>query len=165
MRLHVFVKCVIAAVIYGACVNATAEGNCPPGYYQTGGRDFVGCAPLPGAAGAVAPDPGPSWSTRWGAIATDGKSGIFAGISASTSKRKAEKDALKQCRANGGKQCKISLAFNNQCAAIAWGDSAYSTVSSPTVEEASQKAIARCHGNTQNCEIYYSACSYPQRIR
>ena len=41
-------------VLFGA-VPAKAEGQCPPGYFQTGGRDYIACAPM----GPVSGDEGP----------------------------------------------------------------------------------------------------------
>jgi hypothetical protein len=145
------------------CGPSFADGNCPSGYYESSGGGVSGCIAYPTASGQP-PDPGPQWSTRWGAIAVAG-GGVVGTSNQRPSKRKAESEALKQCKAKGGQTCKISLAFRNQCAAIAWGDAAYTSIGSPTLEDASKKAMQGCREDTQNCEVYYSACSYPERIR
>jgi hypothetical protein len=152
--------CVAALLI---CGDVFAEVNCPPGYYQTGATDFVGCAPLPGAAGAAATHPGLSWSSRWGAIAT--ASGAFGTANNVSSARKAEKMAMKQCRANGGKNCRVNLSFSNQCVALAWGNTFNSAKYATDIAQAETMAMNSCSRDTQNCKVFYSACSYSERIR
>ncbi|WP_392389941.1 DUF4189 domain-containing protein [Acinetobacter courvalinii] len=41
------------------------------------------------------------------------------------SKRQAEKAALTECRAKGGKKCEVDLAYYNQCAVMVTGDNSY----------------------------------------
>lgn len=134
-----------------------AEGNCPPGYYQTGATDFVGCAPIPGYGGAAPSEPAPEWRSRYGAIAT--ANGAFGTANDETSAKKAEKKAMKQCEANGGKDCRVSLSFGNQCAAMAWGDTVTSSEPAADIPQAEAQALKSCGERTQNCKIYYSACS------
>lgn len=35
-----------------------AEGRCPPGMFETGSRDYIGCAPIPGYGGDTGVDEG-----------------------------------------------------------------------------------------------------------
>jgi hypothetical protein len=136
---------------------------CPPGSVPIGGGNagWVGCSPVPGST--VAPNPGPAWSTRWGAIAT--ANGAFGTANAMSSARKAEKMALKQCKGKGGKDCRVTLSFANQCAALAWGAAVNTTQPAGDLPEAEALALRTCSERTQNCKVFYSACSYPQRIR
>lgn len=108
---------------------------------------------------------GPSWMTTWGAIATDSSVSAIGSVTRQSSKRQAQKNAIKNCRANGGtKKCKVSLAYYNQCGVMAIGDSFAVTHGAGTVEEASKAAIARCSSETRNCRIILSECSYPVRV-
>lgn len=144
---------------------AWAEGGtCPPGYYPVNTPGVMGCAPMPGGGGEPMAT-GPSWMTTWGAIATDSSVSAIGSVTRQSSKRQAQKNAIKNCRANGGtKKCKVSLAYYNQCGVMAIGDSFAVTHGAGTVEEASKAAIARCSSETRNCRIILSECSYPVRV-
>jgi hypothetical protein len=137
---------------------------CPPGSVPIGGGNagWVGCSPVPGST--VAPNPGPAWSTRWGAIAT-ANGGIVGVAEHSSSRKKAEKAAMKQCKAKRGRDCSISLSFGNQCGALAWGDTALYSTASGERASAETLALQKCSEHTQSCKVFYSACSYPERIR
>jgi Domain of unknown function (DUF4189) len=152
----------------GLCLTSTSLWSlqtCPSGYYPVGGRDagWFGCAPVNGQSGTEPADPGPEWATRWGAIAT-GK-GAFGTANNLSSARKAEKAALNQCKANGGKDCKINLSFGNQCAALAWGTASNYVEPAADILLAENGALKSCGEVTQDCKIFYSACSYPERKR
>jgi Domain of unknown function (DUF4189) len=163
MRANIVLVLLAAATFLGYGTELSAEGNCPPGYYQTGATDYVGCAPLPGQGGTAPPDPGPEWATRWGAIAT--ANGAFGTANNLSSARKAEKTALNRCKANGGKDCKINLSFGNQCAALAWGTASNYVEPAADILLAENGALKSCGEVTQDCKIFYSACSYPERKR
>ncbi|WP_082124387.1 DUF4189 domain-containing protein [Lysobacter capsici] len=107
------------------------------------------------------------WADRWGAIAVDdGEKTIGIGIAEmASSERAAKKIALEDCRAKGGTKCVISLAYYNQCAVIVWGSAGYNSVSAETVERASKRAIERCSARGfTNCDVYYSGCSFAERV-
>ncbi len=111
---------------------------------------------------------GPQWATRWGAIAMDptASSGGVGVASDMKTQRAAEKAAIKQCRSKGGsKQCRLQVAYDNQCGVIAWGDSYYTTANAETLDHAAEIGLKACSEKTGNCKIYYSNCSYPVRIR
>lgn len=143
---------------------AKAEGGCPDGYYPANPPATNVCYPFPDSQEAQPQQQQGRWETRWGAIAIGNtKSGGGVGLvkNAST-KRKAEKAAMDKCRqTGGGKECKISLKYYNQCAVIAWGDSMYVTQGAETIEVASQLALKKCGEGTTNCKIYYADCSLP----
>ena len=109
------------------------------------------------------PDPGPGWATRWGAIAvTDGAFGTSSG---QRSKRAAKKLAMQECKAKGGSKCAVKMFFYNQCAALAWGDARYVAYRTSHLDEAETNAVEDCNRQTANCKIFYSSCSYAERIR
>lgn len=163
-------RLLVVILLFSAFMHgAKAEGGCPDGYYPIGGGNggWSGCAPIPGSGGgAYQPrDPGPMWATKWGAIAVDGTTGKFAGIEGLSSERKANKAAIKECRKNGGKQCKVIAAYYNGCGAMAWGDSKVTSYMGPQRQEAIDLAVKSCSKETTNCQAYYAGCSYPVRIR
>lgn len=151
--------------------SAFAEGGCPPGSYPIGGQGVQGCAPIPQGGGAAADGPRATgkWETRWGAIAEDPISMATGASVSMKSKRKAVDAATAECKRMGGRNCKVRLAYFNQCAAIA-DATAQSLASGPgasvasraeTAPKAEALALKDCSsaGNGQQCEISYSACS------
>ncbi len=163
----------LAIFLFLACsAEALAEGPCPPGYFPAKTLDFTGCAPAYNAVpdpnngnnSQNPPDPGPQWAFRWGAIAIDDALGKFGGVDGSADARKARKAAIKLCRSNGGKKCKIALDYYNQCGALAWGADKYVAYRGPIAEEVNKRGLESCNKLTSNCQIYYMGCSYPVRI-
>jgi Domain of unknown function (DUF4189) len=164
--------CLAMLLSIAGAPDARAEGRCPDGYYPTGGADvgWYGCAPMGpipsdnGDEGPPQQEDEPGWETRWGAIATaDGAFGVANGM---TSKRHAESQAMSDCKArSNGKPCKLKTAFYDQCAALAWGDEVNITFRSPDLQDAESSAVQACSKHTSNCKVYYSACSYPQRVQ
>jgi hypothetical protein len=153
-----------------------AEGNCPPGYYPIGAPSGQGgpqgCAPIPGYNNSqqlTQPQPlipPQQWATRWGAIATDKVKGILGAVTGLSSKSEAQQAAMADCQAKGGSPCKLEIAYDNECAALAVGNKGYSINTGNTADAANQLAIKTCtaDGDDLSCHIYYSTCSLPQRI-
>lgn len=143
-----------------------AEGRCPDGYFQIGGGNagWEGCAPMGPEAGAGEAAPEPKWETRWGAVATtDGAMGV---AEARDSQKSAEQQAISQCQAHsGGKACQVRIAYYNQCVAVAWGDGGSRMARAPDLKEAETTALNNCKKSTTNCDFYYSACSYAERVQ
>lgn len=147
-----------------------AEGNCPPGYYPTGGdaAGWHGCAPMDGGISNQSEDAPQEaqeeWEDRWGAIAT--ANGAFGVSVSKKNKEQAAQGALTECRRNAGKEaCKLKPPYYNQCAALAWGDTTNIVARGPDLHEVEQRAVDLCSKETRNCRIYYSACSLPVRVR
>jgi hypothetical protein len=109
--------------------------------------------------------PPPKWSTRWGAIATDGPKGSLGTANGQSSKESAELIAMADCRAKGGTQCKVDVAYYNQCAAVVVGNGGYNTPSAATADKAVEIGMKTCSDSTTNCHAYYTACSLPIRIQ
>ena len=144
-----------------------AEGRCPDGYFPIGGGNagWEGCAPMgPGSGAGDAAPTRPQWETRWGAIATGpGTIGASTGMD---SQNIAEKQAMSDCQSQSkGKPCKISVAYYNQCAALAWGVEGSIWARSPDLKDAEETALSSCNVRTTKCDIYYSACSYAERAQ
>lgn len=144
---------------------AGALGNCPEGMYPISAPGVMGCAPLP----QVQPR-GPRWEPRWGAIASDFSGSGLGGYSLEMrSKRTASRQALKYCRAAGGKECKVTITYSNTCIFIATpflggrstGGNSHAVWGGDKME-AERSAIKTCgaeHG--VECRITYSGCSLP----
>lgn len=149
----------------------TSTLGCPPGTVPQQGVGWQGCAPVPGT-GPSAPtyaEPREVWSDRWGAIAVDtiqhGSIG-FAAVTGMKRKNQAEREALKACRSKGGTKCEVKISYYNQCAALIWGDHGFNTSSAPSEDQAKQMGMAKCNlAKEENCEVFYSGCSAPERVR
>jgi hypothetical protein len=136
--------------------------------YGGGNAGWIMCIP-PGQAeapvGVSLTAPGPQWETRWGAIAVDNGVGTYGGIEGFDSKRRAQKAAITECKKYGGKKCKVSIAYYNQCGVLASGDTYSITARGPDIYETAERAVNTCSKHTQNCKPYYGGCSYPERVR
>lgn len=165
MKLRFFL---LAALLASAA--AFAEEGCPPGLFpNTSGAAGGGCVPFganAGATGGRAPSVSPiRWGpSRWGAIAVDETNSGVGTSAGMTSKRKAKEAAMLDCQGKGGNGCKISIAYSNQCAVIAWGDTQASVIARTTLREAETVAMTDCEQLTDNCRVYYSDCTYAERI-
>lgn len=165
MKLRFFL---LAALF--ASATAFAEEGCPPGLFpNTSGAAGGGCVPFQanaGAAGGGKPSaPSVRWGpSRWGAIAIDQTNSGVGTAADMPSKRKAKEAAMLDCQAKGGNGCKISITYSNQCAVIAWGDNHASVRGRTTLREAEMVAIADCEEFTDNCRVYYSDCTYAERV-
>jgi len=167
-----FKQHLLGLALFGLAGLALAEGNCPPGYYPTGGGDagWHGCAPMDGgisnepAEDALPQETQEKWEDRWGAIAT--ANGAFGYSANKKSKEAAALEALAECKRNAGKEsCKLKPPYYNQCAALAWGDATNIVARGPELKEVEKRAVDLCLQATRNCRIYYSACSLPVRVR
>lgn len=154
-------KVLLVSVLLGFFPGAWGQTACPMGVQAGDAR----CGPSPDTTTAITSSaiPEPIWSDRWGAIAFDDTIGGVGTAIGMRSKRKAEKEALIACRKKGGSGCRIDLTYHNQCGVIAWGDSAATTASAATKEQASERALQTCSEHTEGCKIYYEDCSYPVR--
>jgi Domain of unknown function (DUF4189) len=147
-----------------------AQTQCGQGEIQSGGTPeagYVFCTPIEPEKPNTAPTgpTGPLFETRWGAIAFDNVHGKYAGVDNQTSKSRAEKAARRLCKANGGAECKVLIAYHDQCGVMASGDSYTTTQSGPDVNEAADQAVYRCSLKSANCKPYYAGCSPPEQVR
>ena len=129
---------------------------------------MVNCMPLPGAQGSGQSERGPIWRSRWGAIAIDfGRSNAGIGVSVNaSSKRKAKNEAMADCRAKGGQNCRINLIYDNQCAVVVAGTGYGRSQGGATVEIAAAYGLRMCEkAGIKDCQIYYKACSLPVQVR
>lgn len=151
---------------------ALAEGRCPPGMFETGSRDFIGCAPIPGYGEGQAAEEEQDpiemvWADRWGAYASEkGASGLGV-VNGRASKAAAEKDAVLDCRevAEQPEKCSVQLSFYNQCAAYAWGGGHGIAASAVNEKTAIREATRLCdEASGVECLIYHSGCSFQEAV-
>lgn len=160
----------LSLLFLGADAPARAENGCPLGYtpWRVPMLSIDDCVPIIYDDEPPAPRE-PVWENRWGAIsigstATGGGVGMSVGRK---SERQARNVAIKQCESTGGGPvCRSRVfAYHNQCVALSWGNKSYVVVSAATMNEATREATRDCNARTEGCRIYYTACSYPVRIR
>jgi hypothetical protein len=111
-----------------------------------------------------APPPPAVWSDRWGAVAVDESTGDAGTVENRENKTDAENQALSDCASTGAQNCKVILTYHNQCAAVAFSPAGSGVARAPTSTQAEQLAIKSC-GNGSACQIVYSKCSLPVRIK
>jgi len=109
-----------------------------------------------------------SAGTYYGAIAyslSDGHSGYSWN---QNSKPAAEKRALKQCKKQGGKKCKIKVTAHNSCGAFAVSVVAGKTLHGGsswgynTAKDAKARALKGCkqHSNGHACKVVAYTCNF-----
>ncbi|QNP40870.1 DUF4189 domain-containing protein [Lysobacter terrestris] len=130
---------------------ALAEQGCASGFYpggaQPGGQI---CVPIPGygTTNNTGAEGSSVWANRWGAIAIgNGVAGVSEGL---PSRGKAKRTALDDCKAGGGMDCKVIVAYVNQCVALATGsgDSSYGRAPScrSSVSSCSGRVLVALYG-------------------
>ncbi|MCU4576462.1 DUF4189 domain-containing protein [Acinetobacter courvalinii] len=113
----------------------------------------------------AAPQPTGYWVKTWGAIAPSGLDAVLGTAVGADSKKEAERLALAECKAKGGENCKVQLAYHNQCGVMTIGTKRLFTASAGTVEEAKEFGLALCQKKDTNCSVYYSACTEPRFVK
>ena len=146
----------MAAGVYAqsAAEIGAMHNNCNHPNYQ-GDRSRCG-------GGNRAPVYAEVWENRFGAIAVDyeqGKSGI---AESKKSARIARNEALKSC---GTKNCKIVARIRNGCLAVAYGGGGVTYGGGESLEVAVAEGMRKCQADGSKCEIQYSGCSLPVRVR
>lgn len=152
-----------------------AEGRCPPGMFETGSRDYLACAPIPGygqdndnGSDQTPPEKTMIWEKRWGAVARETGGGGLAGVNGFRSEAAAKQAALTQCQAtatNSKAACKVTLPYHNQCAAFAWGEGWGVAFAGVDLAKATEEALKNCNRKaTSTCEIFYSGCSFDELV-
>ena len=77
---------------------------------------------------------------------------------------------MNKCKKMGGLECRIALAYSNQCAAMAYpkalgGKKHLTQFNGPSRQEAETGAIRLCASmNGEACEATYSNCTEPVLI-
>ena len=73
---------------------------------------------------------------------------------------------MQDCQSKGGGNCKIDIAYDNQCAVVVVGNGGYNVPIAETLDKATEIGMKTCRSaGRSNCHVYYSDCSLPVRIR
>ncbi|RTQ85940.1 DUF4189 domain-containing protein [Stenotrophomonas maltophilia] len=123
---------------------------------------------VPGAGGSArGEEPAGQWHKTWGAIASSPSTNEAGVATGRATKEDAERVALEGCGMHAARDCRILIAYRNQCAA--WvvpqsqGNGARGGVASgQDLKEAIVQAQKICVDPTgTQCKVAYSACSEP----
>ena len=157
-------------LVISALAGAAHGQGCPAGTYPSSGSGVFTCLPMTGTQQSPsAPQPSvlppARWESRWGAIATDGVKGALGAVTSMESRATAEASAMEACKAKGGTECTLKVAYDNSCVAMSVGDKGYSVRTGLTLEDAVTSASDACGKLYGNCHTYYSNCSLPVRTQ
>ncbi|WP_425493929.1 DUF4189 domain-containing protein [Lysobacter gummosus] len=72
--------------------------------------------------------------------------------------------AMEDCRSQGGRECKLEIAYFNQCGVIVEGDKGYNVASAESVSRAVELASQVCEKSDTNCQVYFSDCSHAEFV-
>ena len=163
------IKWLTAACLLDSSVAAHAEGGCPDGQYPASGQGWQTCYPIPGydqRQQTQTQAPPEKWVDHWGAIAIYEPTSSLGVASNLTSQKQAEQAALANCQAQYGSPCEIKSSYRNGCEVLIGGTNGYAVASKETLDGAVQAGMKICAANGyQNCHVYTSSCSLPQRIQ
>lgn len=158
----------LVLALQGLAFTAHAQG-CPAGTYPWSGNGVFTCLPDPNYQQPNQQQPQASqtmkWADRWEALATDADTGTLGTSSGMASRSSAEKQALKDCKAKGGSNCKIQISNANGCMAMVLGDNLFNVQDGSSESEAIEKSMKECKSADKNCKVYYSNCSPPELVR
>lgn len=165
----------LVLLIYTFCDYATAEGNCPPGQFPIGGQGAVACAPMPQSGSATPQESRPlgKWIKTWGAIAlgTVNSSPFYGVPTGALSESEAKQQSLERCAKLGPNNCRVTLTYQNQCAAIGEPqingkpnpDGLIQFIGRSSKEKAAEDALTQCKKRNpeMQCKVIYEECSEP----
>ncbi|WP_408326146.1 DUF4189 domain-containing protein [Paraburkholderia agricolaris] len=165
MKLHAFFITLTLGAAASVITTTAHAQACPPGTSPAAiGNDLSACAPDNTSQRALGPPP-ERWIDYWGAIAVYEPTGSLGVATNMGSKAKAEQAALADCQSKHGSTCKIGSAYRNGCGALIGSTTGYAVASGPSLDKAIQSGMEICtKSGYQNCHVYYSSCSLPQRI-
>ncbi|CAD7385014.1 DUF4189 domain-containing protein [Xanthomonas arboricola] len=165
----------LGSFICAFCSHAAAEGNCPPGQFPIGGQGAISCAPMPQSGSAMPQEPRPlgKWIKTWGAIAlgTIDSTPYYGVPTGALSESEAKQQSLERCAKLGANNCRVTLTYQNQCAAIGEPqvdgkpnpDGLVQFTGRSTKAKASEDALHQCEKRNpgMQCKVIYQECSEP----
>ena len=144
-----------------------AQTACPQGVMPGSSQ----CLPSLRGGSPAAQEPALRWKLTWGAIALDDNTVSIGTATGQASRRAALKEATRKCESIGGKECRIILYYENQCAAIAEPVADITPMIASykvglSSQEAVDKAIQECEtkNSAGKCKAIYSNCTTPVRV-
>ncbi|RMH87427.1 DUF4189 domain-containing protein [Lysobacter pythonis] len=158
-------------IIYIIPINALSQsapgGPCPPGAVPIPGQGRCGSpaeasAINSGGKGNSAPTYTEVWEDRFGAIAVDYAAERMATVEGERSERSAKNKALSKCGTN---RCKVVSSVRNGCQVSAYGGGGVAYGAGLSLEGAVKDGMLKCQLDGSVCEITYSGCSLPVRVK
>ncbi|WP_406645253.1 DUF4189 domain-containing protein [Pseudomonas quasicaspiana] len=143
-----------------ALASAFAQTACPGGVAPGSPQ----CGPDSGTSRADSAPARPTgeWIKTWGAIAHSRTMGEAGSAVGKLSEGEAEQAALRQCAIEGTSDCKVSLTYYNQCAALVASDSQSFFQASVSERRSIKLAKESCEeSNSGTCKVIYSECTEP----
>lgn len=145
-----------------------AQTACPHGVTPGSSQ----CLPSSQGGDQAVQEVAPRWKLTWGAIALDDKTVSIGTATGQSSRRAALKEATRKCESIGGRECRVILYYENQCAAIAEPVAEIRPMIASykvglSSQEAVDMAVQECErkNNAGGCKPIYSNCTSPIRIR
>ena len=151
----------VVGLLFSAFV-AVACPECAEAHARALNNDV---ASTPPPADGTSTRSAPVLATRWGAIAIG--NGAMGVAEMFDNREAAENKAMRDCRESapaGGADCSVSVAYFNQCVAVAWGGGRSIWARGPERAETEADAFSRCSSRGSDCELLYSSCSYAEAI-
>ena len=154
---------IVVATLHGEIY---AQSPCPPG-----------AVPIPGQGRCGSPAEASSmnsrgqggsqryaevWEDRFGAIAVDYKNERSGAAENQKTKHAAERAALKDC---ASRECKVVSWVRNSCLAVAYGGGRVGYGANQKPKDAELKAMTESGQKGSGCEVIYSECSLPVRVK
>jgi hypothetical protein len=144
---------------------APPSGPCPPGAVPIPGQGRCG-SPAEASAnrgvGSSRPVSAEVWENRFGAVARGYGEGFSGAVEGAKSEREARKIALSRCTET---KCKIVSLVRNGCQAVASSDDGSGYGRAENKQDAINMALQNCLKRGGQCDIGYSDCSLPVRVK
>lgn len=156
-------KNLITLLLAAFALPALAEGGCPSGHHPQNGQGWQACVPME-TDNRTTTCPTPHWETRWGSMATDNDMAVLGTAFGAPTRAAAEAQAVKDCRRQGGLDCRPRIASGNTCLAKAVGRKTSSYATGQKIEIAEERALAECRRSDERCQIYHSFCSMAELV-
>ncbi|QQP96800.1 DUF4189 domain-containing protein [Lysobacter enzymogenes] len=99
------------------------------------------------------------------ALALDDATGATGASSLERTQAKAEKNALANCRKQGGEACRMEISYHNQCIGFVVGKTKYFVRADYSLDLAVSNSLDKCTKENEGCRLIYSSCSLPERVR
>lgn len=144
-----------------ASQSAIAQTACPAGVAPGSPQ----CGPDSGTSRAEPAPPRPTgeWIKTWGAVAGSDATGESGAVVGKLTEEEARSAAIYQCALGGATDCKVDLAYKNQCVALVSSEINSVSQGSATKQRAIDLAMSRCAKKSggRECKVMYTACSDP----
>ena len=166
-----YLKHLLCLGLLGLSGSAYAEGGCPNGMTPVNNGQNWTCVPggndaaVQQAAPQLPPQPTGYWVKTWGAIAGDDPKGILGTALGVDDSIQAGRQAIADCHAKGGKECKLHLTYHNQCAVFVAGNNGHIATGAASIAKATEISMRDCKKSDKDCRVHYSACTEPRFVK